>query len=220
LLNANDFDGFALHAYGAPWLDANGARWDFQNGSGGYAAQLGVIDNHGFPDKPAFILEWNRQTPDEESGQEAQTAQFIIGAYQDLQTWNNNPNNHPVVCATWFIYADISPWEIFSLRGLRDQNPRGVNQDVWDSFQYACSLNISAGDMGSGPTPPHHRIPRHRRATTWPLTPLTGLPAVSTTAILAATKLTMGPSRPEASGPVTDRAPRHGWLWIWAQTAT
>ena len=60
LLNANDFDGFALHAYGAFWEDATGARWDFQNGSGGYAAQLGVIDSYGFHDKPAFILEFNR----------------------------------------------------------------------------------------------------------------------------------------------------------------
>jgi PKD repeat protein len=154
LLNANDFDGFALHAYGAFWEDANGARWDFQNGSGGYAAQLEVIDSYGFYDKPAFILEFNRQTPNKDAWQESQTAQFIIGAYQDLQAWNSNPNHHPIICATWFIYADVGGWEIFSLRHLRDKNPRGVDQDVWDSFQYACSLNIPAGDLGSNPPPP------------------------------------------------------------------
>lgn len=144
-LTLSDCDGFAFHAYGAPWFDANGARSDL---IGGYSSQCNLIDQKGFYDKPAFILEWNRQTnPPDNAAQEAESAKFIIGAFQDLQTWNNNPSNHPIVCAAWFIYPDYSGWENFSLLHLRALNTRGVNLDLWDSFQYACSLNIPAGSI-------------------------------------------------------------------------
>lgn len=148
-LGSNDTDGFALHAYGAPWYDAAGATTDFHNG---YVSQLSAMDNRGFADKPAYILEWNRQTnPITDAIQEAASAQFLINAYQDLKTWNANPASHPVVCAAWFIYPDMSGWEAFSIRKLRDYNPRGVGQDLWDSFQNACTQNIPAGTQTPNP---------------------------------------------------------------------
>ncbi len=147
-LTSVDTDGFAIHGYGAPWYDAAGARTDFQNC---YSSQCNLIDQKGFCDKGVYILEWNRQTtPTNDAWQEAQTSQFIIGALQDLQTWNNNSANHPIVCAAWFIYPNDSSWATMSLLYLRGINSRGVNSDVWDSFQYACSLNIPAGSQ----TPP------------------------------------------------------------------
>lgn len=164
LLGPNDVDGFALHAYGAPWFDAATARQDLQQG---YVNQLDIIDDNGFCDKPAYILEWNRQTnPINDAWQEEQTARFLIGAFEDLAAWNANPNNHPIVCATWFIYPDTPGWDIFSILKLRGQNQRGVNLDLWDSFQYAASLNIPAGDTTPGgcaptatPTPTPTPIP-------------------------------------------------------------
>lgn len=150
-MTASDCDGFAVHAYASPAYDANNSVNDFHNG---YASQLSVIDQKGYAGKPAYILEWNRQTnPITDGYQEQQSATFLGLAYRDLQTWNSNAANHPIVCACWFIYPDMGGWEIFSIRKLRDYNSRGVNNDLWDTFQSACSWNIPAGTQT--PTPPN-----------------------------------------------------------------
>lgn len=148
-LGPDDTDGFALHAYGAPWLGPQDAASDFMSG---VSSQLQVIDEEGFCDKPAYITEWNRQTnPANDANQEAQTAQFLQLAYQRLHEWNSNPNNHPVVCACWFIYKNDPGWANFSLRYLKDVNPRGADADVWDAFQAVCGQNYPAGDSTPDP---------------------------------------------------------------------
>jgi hypothetical protein len=144
-LTASDTDGFAIHSYGAPWFDGNTAANDFMSG---VSSQLEVIDDEGFCDKPAFITEWNRQTnPPTDANQEAHTAQFIKKSYELLDTWNQNPANHPVVCACWFIYNNDSAWASMSLRYLKDIGPRGEDADVWDAFQATCGQGYAAGDM-------------------------------------------------------------------------
>lgn len=145
-LGADDCDGFALHGYGAG--DVAGSVASFH---GNYTQQLDTIDRRGLAAKPAYITEFNRQTnPTTDAAQEAISAQFSIQAFQDLQNWNAGAYNHKVACACWFVYPnDPGQWATYSIVYLRGLNPRGVNQDLWDSFQYACTLNIPSG--GEGP---------------------------------------------------------------------
>lgn len=158
-LTPDDVDGFTLHAYGGPG-NYLAALNDFR---ASYRTQLRLIDDRGFAHKPAYIFEFNRNTDPMDAGNEAETARFCIEAFQDLQAWNASPANHPIACACWFVYpADCCAWQTYSLVSLRAVNPRGVNQDVWDSFQYACSLNIPSGSSG----PPAAAVVDNSAATT------------------------------------------------------
>ena len=148
-LNPEDVDGFSLHAYGSPFLDGLGATSDFM---GSVAAQLDIIDNEGFCDKPAFITEWNRQTnPADNASEEAKSAVFLREAFKQLNDWNNVEGNHPIVAACWFIYRDDPGWRNYSIRYLKDVNPRGADQDLWDAFQDAAKQNYAAGSMNPDP---------------------------------------------------------------------
>jgi hypothetical protein len=140
-LTDGDFDGFALHAYGAPWLNQADARADLQSG---YTSQLSVIDSAGFPHKPVYITEWNRRVDPISDANEQQSAQFLHGAFTDLHNWNNTPGAHPIVCACWFIYANDPGWSNYSIAYLRGVGPSGQNNDLWDAMQYACTLNYPA----------------------------------------------------------------------------
>ncbi len=168
-LSAN-CDGFALHGYASPYLNAADSRNDFRNC---YSSQLATIDKYGagFKAKPALILEWNRQTLDMNAQNEEQTAQFLIGAYQDLAAWNANASNHKIKCATWFVYDTMgsSGWNIFSLRVLHGVNPRGATTDVWDAFQYACANDTSTPPPAETPAPVITPVP-----TAPPVTPVPG----------------------------------------------
>ena len=141
-LTEADFDGFALHAYGAPWLDQAAARADLQSG---YTSQLAVIDAEGFAAKPVYITEWNRRISPINDYNEAQSAQFLHGAFSDLAAWNSTTGAHPIVCACWFIYVDDAGWANYSIEYLHGVGPSGQDNDLWDGFQYACTLNLPAG---------------------------------------------------------------------------
>lgn len=140
LLAADDVDGFALHSYAAPWLDAGLARRDFQSG---YLSQLAVIDQKGFADKPAYLTEWNRRVEPISDAQEAQSAQFLHGALVDLHAWNQQLGAHPVSSACWFIYQyDSGVWAAYSIEYLHSVGPSGADNDLWDALQYACALDL------------------------------------------------------------------------------
>jgi PKD repeat protein len=147
-LAPGDFDGFALHAYGVG--DAASSRVNFRNQ---YAEQLHYIDTRGYAAKPVYLLEWGRQVSPISDTNEAASAQFLHGALQDLHAWNTTPGNHPIVCACWFIYANDTVWQNWSILGLKGLHPAGHNNDLYDAFQYACTLNLPAGG-GSAPQGP------------------------------------------------------------------
>jgi hypothetical protein len=132
-----------MHSYGGG--DVAGSLAMFH---AGYTQQLDVIDRHGLACKPVYITEFNRQTSPMDAPNEAMTSQFCIQAFQDMQAWNSAAYNHKIACACWFVYPTDPNWSTYSILSLRAVNPRGVNQDLWDSFQYACSLNIPTGGQG------------------------------------------------------------------------
>lgn len=143
LLDPDEIDGFALHAYAAPWNDAVAARAELQ---AGYASQLAIIDAAGFYDKTVHITEWNRRVDNPgNAAAEAQSAQFLHGAFADLDSWNSTPGNHPVSSAEWFIYDDSPGWEQYSILHMLPLNPRGADADLWDAFQFACTQDYPAG---------------------------------------------------------------------------
>lgn len=143
LLTADDLDGFGLHAYAAPWLNAADARVEFKSG---YVSQLAVIDDKGFAQKPVYITEWNRRADPLTDSNQAQSAQFLYGAFADLNAWNQTPGAHPIVCACWFINQyDSGTWSQYSLEYLKTIGPTGFNNDPWDAFQHACTFEYPAG---------------------------------------------------------------------------
>ena len=153
LLTASDVDGFAIHAYAAPWHDAATSRSEFE---AGYASQLAVTDTKGFADKPVHLTEWARYVEPDGNGNyvqanEAQSAQFLHGALLDMNSWNHIPGAHPVSSACWFIYPyDDGAWKYFSLVYLRGLGPGGQNNDLWDAQQYACTLNYPTAYPAAG----------------------------------------------------------------------
>lgn len=166
LLGHDEVDGFAIHSYAAPWLDAAQSRQDYQ---AGYLAQLAVIDHYGFSDKPVYITEWNRATNVDSAAEEARTAQFLHGAYTDLHAWNQRDRAHPISAACWFIYQyDANPdgWQKYSLEYLHTVHEPGADNDAWDAFNYACSLDLPTASPSPGGiedrmlpgTPPGHDV--------------------------------------------------------------
>lgn len=143
LLTPDEVDGFAIHAYAAPWNDATISRGELQ---AGYISQLAVIRSRGFGDKPVYLTEWNRGVNVGNAASEAASAQFLHGAFADLHAWNQTAGAHPIVTANWFIYPyDAGTWAQYSIEYLRTIGPPGPNNDLWDAFQYACTLNYPAG---------------------------------------------------------------------------
>lgn len=156
-LEPEELDGVAIHAYGAPWFTGEQAANDFMNS---VREQIGIIDEEGFCDAPVFITEWNRQTnPATDAAQEAETARFLTRAFELMNQWNSDPDNHPIVSACWFIYRDDrGAWENFSIRRLKETGPRGAANDLWDAFQASAAQDFPAGSLtpepcGATPTP-------------------------------------------------------------------
>ncbi len=151
-IDETDLDGFAIHAYGAPWFPAPMARQDLL---GGYLAQICVIEHYGFHDEPVYITEWNRATSLSQPSDEANTAQFLHGAFVDLHAWNQRPRAHPISAACWFIYQyDDAVWNQYSLGYLHTIGDPGPDNDVWDAFQYACTLDLPTAQPSPGGHPP------------------------------------------------------------------
>lgn len=148
LLTADDLDGLAVHAYAAPWNDAATSRLELQ---AGYLSQLAVIDTKGFADQPVHMTEWNRRVDPINDYNEAQSAQFLHGAFVDLQEWNQTTGAHPVSSACWFIYQyDSGVWADYSIEYLHGIGPGGQDNDLWDAFQYACTLDLPTAEPSPG----------------------------------------------------------------------
>jgi hypothetical protein len=149
LLELDDLDGFAIHGYAAPWNDAATSRAEFQ---AGYASQLAVIDDRGFAGQLVHITEWNRRVEPITDANEAQSAQFLHGAFADLHAWNQTPGCHPISSACWFIYKDDPSWTNYSIEYLHGVGPSGQENDLWDAFQYACTQDYpTAAPSGNNP---------------------------------------------------------------------
>lgn len=144
LLTPDDVDGFGLHSYAAPWNGVTVSRMEFQ---GGYISQLAIIDDKGFASKPVHITEWNRRVENTGSPytDEANSAQFLHGAFADLHAWNQTPGAHPVSSACWFIYQEDPGWLQYSIESLHSIGPGGSDNDLYDAFQYACTQDYPTG---------------------------------------------------------------------------
>ena len=155
-------DGFAIHAYGNPFVGAAAAVQAFRTD---YAAQLAVIDSHGHQDKPVYLTEWNRSTSltGNLAVNEQVTADFIRGAYADVNAWNHTPGNHNIVSLSWFVQNQNygSGWNQYSLDYWQTAgNPVGHPGDLWtatlEAAQYPAGLKGTrpvegppAGDFNS-----------------------------------------------------------------------
>ena len=129
-------DGFALHAYGSPFLSGQAAVNAFRND---YTAQLALIDGLGYQDTPVYVTEWARSTSTsgDVAANEAVTAEFIRGALADVHAWNQVPGNHNIVSLSWFVgNQDYGGWDEYSLERWQSLgNPVGHPGDLWTAFQ-------------------------------------------------------------------------------------
>ncbi len=145
IANEIEFDGFAMHAYG-------GARGNLMVD---IDVQADFIDGKGFTDKPIYITEWGAPVDPISDTNEAATAQLLHQSFVNMANRNANPQEHPIVCAIWFIYRVDAFWQNWSILGLHGLHPPGINNDLYDAYQYACTLDLPAGDdfgVGGGST--------------------------------------------------------------------
>jgi len=143
LLAPTEVDGFALHAYAAPWNSVADSRAEF---AAAYQTQLAILDDRGFAAYPVYLTEWNRSTDPINDTNEATSAQFLQGALTDLHAWNEMTGAHPITSACWFIYNyDSGGWANYSISYLHGLGPAGPAHDLWDALQYACTQNYPAG---------------------------------------------------------------------------
>ncbi len=148
LLDPQDVDGFAIHAYG---LDPNFdpepiAINSVNNFAAAVQEHTEVIDQFGFPYKPVWITEFDRCSSPQTDAQEAVSAQFLHMAYDWLAGWNANPSNHPVMSAMWFVYPDDSNWGCYSILNFKG-GPSGPNADLWDAFAFAAGKNYASPSL-------------------------------------------------------------------------
>lgn len=128
-------DGFALHAYGNPFVGAEAAVAEFQTS---LASQLAVIDNHGEQDRPVYLTEWARATSTSGNlpANEAETAAFIRGSLEAVDAWNKTPDRHNIVSMSWFVQnSDYGGWQEYSLEHWQQLgHPPGDQRDLWTAL--------------------------------------------------------------------------------------
>jgi hypothetical protein len=127
-------DGFAIHAYGNPFVGAAQAVSEFHNT---YVSQLAVIDSRNLRNAPVYLTEWNRatSTTGNLSANEQVTADFLRQAIQDVDAWNRIPGNHNIRSMAWFVNEDHGGWSEYSLKWWKSQgNPPGHPGDLWTAL--------------------------------------------------------------------------------------
>lgn len=139
-LSPSEVDGFAIHAYG----------WDVGGFHNDYSAEIRVIDQKGFGNKPIWLTEWNRYTIDDND--EQYTAQFCRDAFTDVNLWNQTAGNRDIIGMTWFIYdADQQAsggWNNYAIEYWKDHGfPGGDSRDLFTAFQQTVDLRYAAGSM-------------------------------------------------------------------------
>jgi hypothetical protein len=143
-------DGFALHAYGNPFVNAAQAASEFH---GTYTSQLAVIDSRSLMHVPVYITEWNRATATsgDLAANEQISADFLRLSLQDVDVWNRTPGNHNIRGMAWFVYnQDYGPWDQYSLEWWRTRgNPVGHAGDLSTALME--SSRIPAGITGTRP---------------------------------------------------------------------
>jgi hypothetical protein len=142
-------DGFAIHAYGNPFVGAQQAITEFQND---YSSQLAIIDSRSLRNVPVYMTEWNRSTSTtgDLAANEQISADFLRGSLTNVDTWNRTPGNHNIVSLAWFVYQDIPGWDQYSIEWWKTRgHPVGHASDL--STAMAQSSNLLAGMAGTRP---------------------------------------------------------------------
>lgn len=151
-----EIDGFGIHAYG-------GSITDFRNS---YASALNLIDSKGLQYRPVYMTEFAK----DKNQTEASKAQFIRDAYADVNTWNQTPGNHNIVCLAYFVYdADqqaSGAWNTTSIEYYRTNGlPLGDPNNMFTAYQETVALRYPAGEALMAPvanfsaSPTDGRIP-------------------------------------------------------------
>jgi hypothetical protein len=140
-------DGFAIHAYGNPFVDAEQAVAEFHSD---YTSQLAVIDSRSLKHVPVYLTEWNRATSTigDLAANEQVSAQFLAGSLADVDVWNRTPGNHNIVSLAWFVFQDGGGWEQYSIEWWKTRgNPVGSAGDL--STALMNSSGLQAGITGT-----------------------------------------------------------------------
>jgi len=127
-------DGFAIHAYGNPFVGAAQAVAEFRNT---YVSQLAVIDSRNLRDATIYLTEWNRatSTTGDLAANEQVSADFLRQSVLDVDAWNRIPGNHNIRSMAWFVNEGHGGWNEYSLKWWKSQgNPPGHPGDLWTAL--------------------------------------------------------------------------------------
>ena len=138
---ANEIDGIALHAYGFDETDFHAS----------YTSQISMIDAKGLEHLPLYITEWNvpNRSNDPTAAYETLAASVVGPVFADLNTWNQNPDNHNIRCLCWFV-SDSKGWDKYSIDYYRTHfNPAPGLDDLYTAYSLAVDQRYAAGDSGT-----------------------------------------------------------------------
>jgi hypothetical protein len=142
-------DGFAVHAYGNPFVGAAQAVAEFRTS---YTSQLALIDGRSLQHVPVYLTEWNRatSTTGNLTANEQVSADFLRQAILDVDAWNRIPGNHNIRSMAWYVNDGRGGWEEYSLLWWRSRgNPDGHPGDLWTALMD--SSGPGAGVAGTRP---------------------------------------------------------------------
>lgn len=141
-------DGFAIHAYGNPFVNANTAVAEFRTD---FSSQLAVIDSRQLKSAPVYMTEWNRatSTTGDLAANEQTSANFLRRSLINVDQWNRTLGNHNIVSLAWFVSDSRGGgWEQYGLEWWKNHgNPVGHQHDLSTALMQ--SSGLAAGMAGT-----------------------------------------------------------------------
>ncbi len=135
-LDARKVDGFSVHTYGehSSWGSEVDPRYDGEVGFQSYRYFVQEIDRR-FPDRPIYITETNTAA----NGTDYPPQQYyntwiqdwMQKAFQEINAWNSDKNDHKINCLCWFVHATGFGWDSFALESNSGSMPDARGDFSW-----------------------------------------------------------------------------------------
>ena len=129
----NNCDGYALHTYGffnegndnnlSSPANSEPNTWGFQS----YKGQIKILQQYAFTqNKPIHITEINTKSHSSDPVS-SYTSGWMQQVYNEINSWNSQNAQYPILSACWFVYHDYGGWSTFALESNSGNLPQARN---------------------------------------------------------------------------------------------